>query len=110
MKRRAFIAGLGSAAAWRGVAAAQQQKIWKIAYLHAGFWDSFGDLPLFEAFRDQLVKFGYIEGTNLVIEKRSGEGKYDRLSILANDLVALKPDVIVAVATPAIAAAQKATS
>ena len=108
--RRAFITGLGSAAAWPVVATAQQQKIWKIAYLHAGFWDSFGDLPLFEAFRDQLAKLGYVEGKNLVIEKRSGEGKYERLSALANDLVALKPDAIVAVATPAIAAAQKATS
>jgi putative tryptophan/tyrosine transport system substrate-binding protein len=110
MQRRAFMAALGGAAAWPMVGRAQQQKTWKIAYLHAGFWDSPGDLRLFEAFRDELIKLGYVEGKNLVIEKRSGEGKYDRLATAATDLVALHPDVIVAVATPAIAAAQKATT
>jgi putative ABC transport system substrate-binding protein len=110
MKRRAFITALGGAAMWPISLWAQQTKTWKIGYLHSGFWDSSSDLLLFDAFRNQLIKLGYVEGKNLTVEKRSGEGKYDRMSELANDLVALHVDAIVAVGTPAIAAAQKATT
>ena len=110
MKRREFIAALGGAATWPLAARAQQGKVWRIGYLHTGFWDSSADVVLFEAFAQQLASIGYIEGKNLIIDKRSGEGRSDRLSVLANELIALHPNVIVAVARPAIAAAQKATS
>jgi putative ABC transport system substrate-binding protein len=53
---------------------------------------------------------GYVEGKNLVIERRSAETKNERLPSLASELVALKVDVIVAWAPPAISAAQKATT
>src|SRR5439155_3406993 len=47
---------------------------------------------------------------NLVIERRAAEGHNERLDQLATELIALRPDVVVAVATPAIAAAQRATA
>jgi putative ABC transport system substrate-binding protein len=57
-----------------------------------------------------LNDLGYVEGRNLVIDVRVAEGKTERLPGLAAELVALKPDVIVALTTPATKAAQQATT
>ena len=57
-----------------------------------------------------MQTLGYVEGENLIIDQRSAEGRFERLPGMVSDLIALRPDVIVAVTTPAIAAAQKATS
>ena len=65
---------------------------------------------MYDAFRGELRKLGYIEGTNVVIDQRSANGKLERLPSFLSELIALRPDVIVAVTTPAIAAAQSATS
>jgi putative ABC transport system substrate-binding protein len=48
-----------------------------------------------EAFRQGLRELGYMEGKNIIIEWRSGEGKRDRLPALAAELVRLKVDLIV---------------
>src|SRR4029079_17175695 len=50
-----------------------------------------------EAFRQGLRDLGYVEGRNVAIEFRDGEGKVQRLPALAAELVALKVDVIVTV-------------
>ena len=112
MRRREFIAALGGAAAWPVVARAQQAKTWRVGYLSPGFppAKSPGDISFFEAFRQQMSDLGYVEGKNLIIEARYAEGQSDRLPAFANELVSLQCDVIVAIATPAIAAAQRATS
>ena len=112
MNRRAFIAGLGGAAVWPIVARAQQNKVWRVGYLSSAFTPlkSPGDAVIFEAFRQQMNDLGYVEGKNLIIEARYAEGQFDRLPAFATELVSLPCDVIVAVATPAIAAAQRATS
>jgi putative ABC transport system substrate-binding protein len=68
------------------------------------------DLKLFEVFKQELSTLGYVEGKNLIIDKRQAEGSIDRLPGLASELIALRPDVLVTIATPAIAAAQRATS
>ncbi|MBH5373510.1 ABC transporter substrate-binding protein [Bradyrhizobium glycinis] len=68
------------------------------------------DLKLFEVFRKELNALGYVEGKNLIIDKRQAEGRNDRLPALVSELIALHPDVLVTVARPAIAAAQRATS
>ena len=65
---------------------------------------------MYDVFRGELREMGYIEGKNLVIDQRSAEGRPDRLPSFLSELIALRPDVIVAVATPAVAAAQSATS
>ena len=62
-----------------------------------------------EAFRQGLHDLGYVEGRNVVLEIRSGEGKAERYPALAAELVALKVDVILAGSTPAALAAQQAT-
>ena len=57
-----------------------------------------------------MRELGYVEGKNLVIEWRFADGKLERLPGLAAELVQLKVDVIVTAGSPAISAAQKATT
>jgi putative ABC transport system substrate-binding protein len=57
-----------------------------------------------------LQELGYVEGRNLVVDRRWAEGSNERFPTLADELVALKPDVIVADSTPATIAAKRATT
>ena len=76
------------------VATAQQpKKLPRIGYLSS--LDSFGESERFEAIRLALRELGYIEGRNIVIEHRYGEGKSDRFPELAAELVRLRVDIIV---------------
>ena len=63
----------------------------------------------FEPLAQGLRDLGYIEGQNIAFERRSAEGKNEVLPNLAAELVALKPDVILAIGTPAARAAKSAT-
>ena len=86
--------------------AQQPTKIARIGYLG-------GPSPLLErreAFREGLRKLGYIEGKNIVIEWRSGEGKAERVPALAAELVRLKVDVIVTDGSNSTRRAKEATS
>ena len=65
--------------------------------------------PLFDAFRQGLRDLGYVEGKNILLENRYGEGRLDRMPALLNDLVQKNVDVIVATNNVVISAAQKAT-
>jgi putative ABC transport system substrate-binding protein len=76
---------------------------------HVGYLSPGPGYP-FEAFRDGLEEHGYIEGRNIVIERRSAEGDPQRLPELAADLVRLRVDVIVTATTAATQAAQRATA
>jgi putative tryptophan/tyrosine transport system substrate-binding protein len=62
-----------------------------------------------QAFRDGLRELGYVEGKNLQLEVRWGEGKLERLPTLADELVQAKVDVIVAATSPSVVAARQAT-
>jgi putative ABC transport system substrate-binding protein len=62
------------------------------------------------AFQDELRKYGYIDGKTIAIEYRWAEGRFDRLTELAAELVALNVDVIVTAAPPSVRAAQRATT
>ncbi|MGH7827480.1 MAG: ABC transporter substrate-binding protein [Candidatus Binatia bacterium] len=73
--------------------AQQPNKIPRIGFL--GAVSSSANLARAEAFRQGLRDAGYIEGQNITIEYRYAEGKFDRLSALAAEFVALKVDVIV---------------
>jgi putative ABC transport system substrate-binding protein len=112
MRRREFITVLGGAATWPLTGFAQQSpgKVWRLAYLYPGSLDNPPDRALVEVFLTALRGLGYIEGKNLVIDIRNAEGKFERLPLLVSELIALRPDVIVAVTTPAVAAAQRATT
>jgi putative tryptophan/tyrosine transport system substrate-binding protein len=71
----------------------QPTKIPRIGYLSGGFPSS--SAPRTEAFQEGLRELGYVEGKNILIEYRYAEGKFDRLSALAVELVRLKVDVVV---------------
>ena len=106
MRRREFIAGLGSAAAWPVVARAQQPAMPVIGYLSST--KKGGPSELFV--RQGLGEQGYVEGGNLEIFSRFAELQYDRLPALAADLVRRRVAVIVAVGAPAAKAAKEATA
>lgn len=106
MRRRDVITLLGSAAiAWPLAARGQQPRMPTIGILLVGNLE-----PFWSQFRDGLRDFGYIDGQNIRIEFRSGEGKLHILPDLAADLVRLKVDLIVASETPAVQAAKQATT
>jgi putative ABC transport system substrate-binding protein len=110
MKRREFITLLGGAAAWPVAARAQQPRVWRIGYLVAASPTVGLPRAYLDAFRLRLSELGYVEGRNLIIDVRGVEGDYSLLPNLAAELVALRPDVIFAAATPAVSAAHRATS
>jgi putative ABC transport system substrate-binding protein len=63
-----------------------------------------------DVFREELRARGWLEGQNLSLEVRFAAGRYERLSALAGELVALNVDVVVAMSQPAINAAKRATT
>ena len=113
MKRREFIILVGGAAGFRPLAAPAQQKAMPVIGFLGGFAPSMSALIELEqaAFRQGLSETGYVEGQNVTIEYRRGEGHLDRLPALAADLVARKVDVIVTQGGDlATSAAKQATS
>jgi ABC-type uncharacterized transport system substrate-binding protein len=87
--------------------AQQAGKVWRIGFLNPGSSPSTdGRIP---AFRLGLRELGYVEGKDIVIERRYAEGRVERLSTMARDLLHLKVDVIVAIGTPSVEAAKNAT-
>jgi putative ABC transport system substrate-binding protein len=108
MKRRDFIALLGNAAAWPVAAWAQVQGNRPlIAILSAGIR---GKVPLIPPFQEGLHDLGYIEGRNIDIVYRFAENHPERLPALAEEVVRLKPAVIMAPAVVDTVAARKATA
>ena len=106
MKRREFISLLGGAFAWPLDGRAQQTlKAARIGYL-AFRSPLSADDAFFQALRD----FGWVEGQNILIERRFAVGHVDRLNNSAAELVRLKVDVVVAAASAATQAAKGATT
>ena len=94
MRRRQFIAGLGSAAAWPVVARAQQPAVPVVGYLDLGPPEM--RKGLVAVFRKGLSETGYVEGRNLAIEYRAANSDFSRLPELAADLVRRRVAIIVA--------------
>src|SRR5687768_2508451 len=92
-----------------GDAASAQQptKIVRIGFLDQS--TASGSAVLVEAFRQELIKLGWIEGKNITIEYRFAEQKNERLPELAADLVRQKVDLIVVTSVPPASAAKSAT-
>src|SRR6185295_15446344 len=107
MDRRTFLSTLTGALAAPLAADAQPAgKVYRIGYLSTR--SSTADT--LEAFRQGLRELGWIEGRNIVFDYGFAEGRFERLPELAAELVRLKVDIIVAVPTPAAAAAKNATA
>ena len=66
--------------------------------------------PLGDAFRKGLRELGYIDGKNILLEQRYGEGRDDRLQSLINELIQLKVDLLVIPPSQGIRAAKQATT
>jgi putative ABC transport system substrate-binding protein len=99
MRRRGFIAGLGSAVAWPVMARAQQPAMPVIAFVNGGSADMTVGAA---AFRKGLGEVGYVEGQNVTVEYHFLEGQYDRLPALVIDLVRRR---VAAIVTPGLSEA-----
>ena len=113
IRRRQFIVTVGGAlAAWSIPAHAQQQsqpqnkKMYRIGFLFAG---TLTLRPQAQEFWRKLQELGYVEGKTFIAEIREARGELALLPKLASEIVDTHPDVIVAVTSPAIAAARMAT-
>ena len=112
MRRREFVTLLGGAAvAWALTARAQQaMKMPRIGILSPGRSElSDPNFNVINAFLQGLHDLGYTEGQSLAVERRYADGRSDRLTELADELVSRKPDVIVAFSTTAARPAKQAT-
>ncbi len=108
-RRKLFIAlGAGALAAPLACFAQQRSKVARIGLLEASSASSSANLR--EALIAGLRELGLVEGQNIIIEYRGAEGNYERLPGLAAELVQMKVDVIVAASSPAVRAAQQATT
>jgi putative ABC transport system substrate-binding protein len=109
MRRREFIAGLGSAAAWPVVVRAQQTAMPVVGFLSSRSPSESADAVA--AFRRGLAEVGYVEGQNVSLQFRWAEGQYGRLAGYATELVRQAVTVIVtAGGDPAAQAAKAATA
>jgi putative ABC transport system substrate-binding protein len=110
MKRASIVFTLGAMlfALCASAHAQQTGKVFRIGFLDGG--TASGSAVLVDAFRQELIKLGWIEGKSIAIEYRFVDGKPDRLPELASDLVRLKVDLVVATGTPGTSAAKNATT
>jgi len=112
MRRREFITIVGGLAAWPLLARAQQTtKTPRIGILSLGRGDkSDASLTTLDAFAPALQELGYTEGRNIAFDRKFADGDANKLSGLAQELVEHRVDAIVALSTPAVRAAKRATS
>ncbi|MFO1414238.1 MAG: ABC transporter substrate-binding protein [Burkholderiales bacterium] len=113
MKKREFIralAALGAGAGTTGLLAQGGSRRWRVGYLSPQSRADAIQAQSSTAFVGGLRDLGYVEGRNLDIEWRFADGDATRLPEMARDLVRLRVDVIVALASQAIRAAQDATT
>jgi putative ABC transport system substrate-binding protein len=111
MRRRTFIAGLGSAAAWPLAARAQQRvPMRRIGVLLGGTEGDPQEHARLAALRQGLERLGWSEGRNVRMDTRFAAGSPDQVQTLAKELVALQPDVMLSQSTGFVAALRRESS
>jgi putative tryptophan/tyrosine transport system substrate-binding protein len=83
--------------------AQQAGKVWRIGFISVSY------ARIEDVFFQQLRELGYVEGHNLVVERRYSEGRAERFAEFAAELVRLNLDMIIVTTTPAVLAVQNAT-
>src|SRR6516225_9837847 len=115
MRRREFITLIaGAVIEGRPFAARAQQpsKMKRVAMLHPTMKPAdmrVGGDPNYAIIFEEMKRLGYVEGINLVVDRYSAEGRFDRFPEIASDVVATRPDVIYAVSTRMTRALQSQT-
>jgi hypothetical protein len=96
IRRREFIAGLGSTAAWPVLARAQQgDRVRRIGWLMPGDGNNPVEKTFVSEFTQALADLGWTDGRNMRIDLRWSGGDINRARALAQELVGLQPDIIV---------------
>jgi putative ABC transport system substrate-binding protein len=111
MRRRQFIAGLGSAAAWpvvaRGQQADRERRIGVLAPYNENDPEMISRLS---AFTKALAELGWVDGRNMRMDVRWGRDDINRIQAFAQELVGLQPDIILVNGTLPAAALQRGTT
>ena len=115
MKRREFLFAVPALAAARGVGAQQPGKIYRVGFIlttspETEMQGAEPVHPAVRAFLSEMGRLGYVEGKNLVLERRSAEGRYERFDAIVAELLKRKLDALVTVSIPLTLAAKKQTS
>jgi putative ABC transport system substrate-binding protein len=108
MRRREFIALAGGAATWPLAARAQRSSMPLVGFVNSG--SAQAQALVAAAYLQALEETGFVEGKNVLIERRWAEGQYNRLPEMIDDLIKRNAVVIMAGGPPAAQAAKKATS
>jgi putative tryptophan/tyrosine transport system substrate-binding protein len=109
VRRREFIAGLGAAASPLA-ARAQAERAYRVGVLSAPSENDQEMRSWVVEFVQELARLGLIDGRNLHVNQRWGNDDLDRIRMFAKELIELKPDAVLAMATTATAALQRETS
>jgi putative ABC transport system substrate-binding protein len=113
MRRRVFLTGLLLTSANGRAPAQEPAKTYRIAIVHPSASDAdmseTGDNGYFPALFNELHRFGYVEGRNLIVARYSGAGREERFAELAREVVHAKPDLIVTAASRLVLSFKAAT-
>src|ERR1700742_4028816 len=107
MRRRDFVGIVGSVAL--APLAARAESMRRIGVLIGNSEGDGQSTQGLVSFRKNLEELGWVEGRNIQIEVRWGRGQLDRIETLVRELVALRPDVLLAHSTPVTVAMQRET-